>query len=102
MLANLWEFPNCEIDTRKDTQLQLNSFLNENWGLDAQLQEHVLTFEHTFSHIKWILDVYYGVLHTDMIETEELKLATVTELDQYPFSVSHQKIKGRLPEWISN
>ncbi len=100
LLANLWEFPNCEIDTQSDTKQQLHSFLNEDWGLDVQLRDHVLTFEHTFSHIKWKLDVYRGVLHTNLIETEEVKLATIAELDRYPFSVSHQKIKGRLNEWI--
>lgn len=98
LLANLWEFPNCEIRPKQHVKKQLQQFLKESWELDAALHEPFLQFGHIFSHLKWEIIVYRSTVHTALNENEKVKWASLAELEHYPFSAAHQKIIRRLAE----
>src|SRR5690606_19252000 len=98
LLANLWEFPNREVENRRTAKNELQQFFKDNWGVHVDIQKQILEFEHVFSHLIWELNVYRGKLHTELSETEDVKLVSMNELERYPFPVSHQKIIGRLAE----
>lgn len=101
LLANLWEFPNCELESDESPKRQLKHFFEQVWGVTVTLHEQLLQFNHIFSHLKWELDVYRGTLHTEVMENETVKLVSMNELERYPFSVSHQKIIRRLLNELS-
>lgn len=92
LLANLWEFPNCETTRGLKTQKhQLKTFLQEKYLLNAEVGELIGTIEHVFSHLTWNISVFIGEILDDSKMNEVIKV-TETELAQYAFPVSHQKI----------
>ncbi|TLS35708.1 A/G-specific adenine glycosylase [Pseudalkalibacillus caeni] len=93
LLANLWEFPNHETLSGGNAQdEQLQAFIEESYGVETEIEEHVKNFEHVFSHIKWKLAVYSGNVVKKASETEELRFVNIDQLEEFTFPVSHQKI----------
>ncbi|MBA2876520.1 A/G-specific adenine glycosylase [Thermaerobacillus caldiproteolyticus] len=93
LLANLWEFPNCEVvHSRENPKTQLEIFLKEEYGVTVQLEQPFAALEHVFSHLIWNIVVYYGKIVSDIVETERLKLVDEHEISEYAFPVSHQRI----------
>jgi len=92
LLANLWEFPNCETHPGIVTQKQqLAQFLQSEYKMDVQINELVGTIEHVFSHLTWHISVFVGVVIDDS-NMEHLQSVTEQELENFAFPVSHQKI----------
>lgn len=99
LLANLWEFPNCETN-RTNKQESLLHFLRSKWNTDFVIKQHVLSFSHTFSHIQWKMDVFYGKVISEIEMNDDVKWVDLDEMKTYPFSVAHQKIIKELETWI--
>jgi A/G-specific adenine glycosylase len=103
LLANMWEFPNTEyIQAKKDAETNaLSDYVEENISAKAIFDEKTGYIEHVFSHLKWEINVWQGKL---ISEPETLpadwRWATVAELENYPFPVSHQKIIRLVKEAI--
>lgn len=94
LLANLWEFPNIEINlpfvNEKD---QLKSSLKELYELEVEVGEMVGQIEHVFSHLIWNINVYEGRLKARSADGEQnIRVVTKTEIEDYAFPVSHQKM----------
>ncbi|MDR0139445.1 A/G-specific adenine glycosylase [Metabacillus idriensis] len=92
LLANLWEFPNCEttIDIVSQKE-QLVKFLSDEYETEAELEPLTGTIQHVFSHIVWNISVYAGQLKPGSSYKHLVKV-TETEMQRYAFPVSHQKI----------
>ncbi|MBM7704429.1 A/G-specific adenine glycosylase [Metabacillus iocasae] len=93
LLANLWEFPNVEVDlsigSDKD---QLKAFLWTDYRTNATLHQQFATIQHVFSHLVWNIAVYEGSIADDISESDTRKLVSIDELENYAFPVSHQNI----------
>jgi A/G-specific adenine glycosylase len=92
LLAKLWEYPNVEV-TKEITTLkeQLHDYIRNEYKTEIQLGDVIGTFQHVFSHLTWNMTVYEGRIN-DIEENDTVKLVTEKELQQYAFSVSHQRI----------
>ncbi|MGG3797686.1 A/G-specific adenine glycosylase [Metabacillus fastidiosus] len=92
LLANLWEFPNCELkqELNKTHTEQLALFLKEEYDIEAALQPLIGTIQHIFSHRIWNLSIYFGEIKS--MESEKLVQVDEETIKQYAFPVSHQKI----------
>nr|WP_220129240.1 A/G-specific adenine glycosylase [Anoxybacillus calidus] len=98
LLANLWEFPNCETPlTLENPKEQLRNFLRIEYGMEVELAQPFATIQHVFSHLIWNIVVYQGKIVGDIKETERLKLVDKQEIENYAFPVSHQRIWGLTP-----
>lgn len=92
LLANLWEFPNCELkqEIKGTYGDQLKRFLKEEYDVEVILQPLAGTIEHVFSHRIWHISVYFGQIPSsackDLIKVNE------ETIKKYAFPVSHQKI----------
>lgn len=93
LLAELWEFPNVEINrTHKNEQQQLSRFLLKEFAVAANLGRFIGQINHVFSHLEWNVHVFTGKIETIEEETARLKLVSLDELQDYAFPVSHQKM----------
>lgn len=93
LLANMWEFPNIDINLsylRERNHLQ--SLFKDEYGLEVELGEMLGTLEHIFSHLKWDIQVYEGRLLSPFEEAPSLKKVSRDEIKNYPFPVSHQRM----------
>lgn len=93
LLANLWEFPNFELDSFGSHRKQLEEFLKVEYNVEADIEHGLLTkIEHVFSHLVWNIDVYAGKVKDSSKISEKLKLVEEEELTGFAYPVSHQKI----------
>lgn len=93
LLANLWEFPNVEINLPyKKEKEQLSNYLQEHYAIDAELKESIGQIDHVFSHLEWNIHVYSGLFSSQIEETSHIRLVTLKQLKEFAFPVSHQKI----------
>lgn len=93
LLANLWEFPNTEINLKQvNEKEQLREFCMKEHGIVVELSEMIGQIEHVFSHLKWYINVYEGRITGEVVEQIGLRLVDLTEIDQFAFPVSHQKM----------
>ncbi|MCY8948244.1 A/G-specific adenine glycosylase [Bacillus atrophaeus] len=92
LLANLWEFPNVEtqkgIKTERD---QLVLFLENEMGINAEIDELQGVVEHVFTHLVWNISVFFGKVK-QVSDGTRLKKVTKEQLEEFAFPVSHQKI----------
>jgi A/G-specific adenine glycosylase len=93
LLANMWEFPNVEVSLpflRDKDYLQ--SLMSEHFDIDVKFGKKLGQIEHVFSHLKWDIQVFEGELREPIQATDDLKLVSPLEIEEFPFPVSHQKI----------
>ncbi|WJQ14514.1 A/G-specific adenine glycosylase [Geobacillus stearothermophilus] len=98
LLANLWEFPSCETDGA-DGKEKLEQMVGEQYGLQVELTEPIVSFEHVFSHLVWQLTVFPGRLISSESTKEPFRLVSEDELEAYAFPVSHQRVWREYKEW---
>ncbi|KHD85231.1 A/G-specific adenine glycosylase [Heyndrickxia ginsengihumi] len=93
LLANMWEFPQVEKSSLIPSRRVLNDYLLEEYGLEVSLDtEHFAEINHVFTHLTWDIEVYKGMINSEVGETEELKLVPIKDLKNFAFPVSHQNI----------
>ncbi|KKI88994.1 DNA glycosylase [Bacillus sp. SA1-12] len=92
LLANLWEYPNTEIDASlgKSYREQLADYLMNEYHAMAELSELAGSVEHIFSHIIWNISIFIGEVKNT--PNDNLVAVSAEELNKYAFPVSHQKI----------
>lgn len=96
LLAGLWEFPMAEESADLEDQEVLERFLAREYGLEVQSMKYIGNVQHTFSHLHWNLDVYHVEYVSGDITSISAQFVTKDELEQYAFSVAHNKIRGML------
>ncbi len=92
LLANMWQFPMTD-QLIMDDEL-LKESLDERYRIPINVEKKLGEVRHIFSHIIWELDVYAAT--TNIKAADGLHFVPVDELTNYPFSVSHLKIR----EWL--
>jgi len=96
LLANLWEFPNIEINLPYKTEKQqLTSHLRDFYSIEAELTESIGRIDHVFSHLEWNINVYSGIFSSGIEETSHIRLVSYEQLNEFAFPVPHQKILRR-------
>jgi A/G-specific adenine glycosylase len=93
LLANLWEFPNVEIHhPLQSGREQISELFTQTFNLRLSLEKNIVQIEHVFSHLVWDILVYTGKINTGFVESNEWKLVSFKEMNEYTFPVSYQKM----------
>ncbi|MGV3487340.1 MAG: A/G-specific adenine glycosylase [Tuberibacillus sp.] len=95
LLAGLWEFPMIEANNPGLTKKYVELF-----GVTTPPDETDIRVSHTFSHLKWDLNVLFSSCSTKKSPEPSGKWVSQEELEEYPFSVPHQKIKNSIDRFI--
>ncbi|WP_234396862.1 A/G-specific adenine glycosylase [Bacillus massiliglaciei] len=97
LLANLWEFPNFEMQTtlQPKRDFYAGRFL-EAYGAKPLMGDHLVKIEHIFSHLVWKVDTYTGCMDSpldeEVMQANQLRWASLQDLEEYAFPVSNQKM----------
>jgi len=87
LLANLWQFPMIPLDeVSEDNQ---EKWLQKSYGLSVDIKEEKGVLKHVFSHIIWDVHIYTAKLHAENETSKQLRKVALSELEDYPFPVSH-------------
>jgi A/G-specific adenine glycosylase len=93
LLANLWEFPNVEINHPLQTgREQIGELFTQSFNLRMNLEKNIGQIEHVFSHLVWDILVYTGKINSRFEESDVWKTVSFKEMNEYAFPVSYQKI----------
>jgi A/G-specific adenine glycosylase len=107
LLANLWEFPNFEIQS---TILQKRDYFSnefkETYGGNVIVENFITRIDHVFSHLVWNVDTFSGTVTENIDETKmaeyHLKWVSEAEMSNYAFPVSHQNMLAAYQNSIEN
>ncbi|WP_411219108.1 A/G-specific adenine glycosylase [Terribacillus saccharophilus] len=88
LLANLWQFP--MVDASDVSLEQLAYWFQLEYGMKITLEETLQPVRHIFSHIIWELIVLRAKTKDDAAENG--RFVALTDINDYPFPVPHQKI----------
>jgi A/G-specific adenine glycosylase len=97
LLANLWEFPNFEVQNvlmSKRENFQHQFYIT--YGIKPDVGEFITKLEHVFSHLVWKVDSFAATLtanlNAEILVNNQLRWVTELEMAEYAFPVSHQKL----------
>lgn len=94
LLANLWEFPNVEIEFPiQREKKQLSGVFQDSLGFKIESIKRLGKIEHIFSHLIWEIDAYTGHISTITDAGQDWKLVSLEELEDYAFPVPYQKMR---------
>jgi A/G-specific adenine glycosylase len=93
LLANLWELPNIEIHhpIENDREQIIDQF-KQTYDLKIKLEKIIGQIEHVFSHLVWNINIHSGKISTGFKESDEWKLVSLEEMNEFTFPVSSQKM----------
>jgi A/G-specific adenine glycosylase len=93
LLANLWEFPNVEITHHlQNEKNKISDLFQELLMINIMPKKTIGQIEHVFSHLIWNITVFHAKMTDDFRESQEWKLVSFKEMEEYAFPVSHQKM----------
>ncbi|TWI52881.1 A/G-specific DNA-adenine glycosylase [Halalkalibacter nanhaiisediminis] len=93
LLARLWQFPNIETVSLANQVEELEGVLKEDFHIEGKVGKPVQTVEHVFSHLIWRISVYEVIVKgRPDVESETRKWVKKSDVEQFAFPVSHQKI----------
>jgi A/G-specific adenine glycosylase len=99
LLGGLWEFPGGKIEAGETVTECIAREIQEELGIQIEVQDHLMTLDHVYTHFKVTLCVH-NCRHLSgepqPIECDEVKWVSLGELDQYPFPTANQKIIAEL------
>ncbi len=101
LLGGLWEFPGGERPDALSWEQALHVLLRERYGMEVEVEAHLISVKHVFSHLVWDLRAYTAHLAPGSApaEGESIRWVSPDELAKYAFPVAHQKVTARLLEW---
>nr|WP_156647102.1 A/G-specific adenine glycosylase [Lentibacillus sp. JNUCC-1] len=94
LLAGLWQFPMIPVGNIGFEHME--TWLQNEYGLTVKHLDFAEDLKHVFTHKIWKLSVYTSEVEVAGHLDERLKLVQKSDLDHYPFPVSHQKTMQHL------
>jgi A/G-specific adenine glycosylase len=99
LLGGLWEFPGGELPEGLTWEQGLHQLLQARYGMELELEAHLTSVRHVFSHLVWDLRAYTGRPAPGSAlpaESDTRRWVTPAELKQFVLPVAHQKIAACL------
>jgi len=88
-LGGLWEFPNWNLERRKDLKKWLRNQIKREAGLSIKVKEPIGVFHQTYSHFKLTLSVYHCQA---LNRNEKGRWVPMQKLYVLPMSRIHRRI----------
>lgn len=96
LLANMWQFP--LVDSTKVEANHLSTYIQENYQVKIERMDNLNPVKHVFSHLTWHLDVRLVTYEGNITLSDHQRKMPVSEIENYPIPVSHQKIYRQIKE----
>ncbi|GBF80498.1 8-oxo-dGTP diphosphatase MutT [Aphanothece sacrum] len=95
LLGGLWEFPGGKIEANETVESCIKREIIEEIGIEIEVEEHLISIEHTYSHFKVTLIVHYCRYlggEPQPIECQEIRWVTLDEIETFPFPKANTQI----------
>jgi 8-oxo-dGTP diphosphatase len=100
-MGGLWEFPGGKIELGETVEECIQREIKEELGIEIEVREHLITIDHTYTHLRVSLTVHQCSYLTGIpqpLECDEIRWVTVDELEQFAFPQANSQIIAALKE----
>jgi 8-oxo-dGTP diphosphatase len=103
LMGGLWEFPGGKIEKGETVEECIKREINEELGILIEVGKHLITIDHTYTHLRVTLTVHHcrhlqGV--PQPLECDEIRWVNLDELDRFAFPQANIQIIAALREGV--
>jgi 8-oxo-dGTP diphosphatase len=99
LMGGLWEFPGGKIEIGETVEECIQREIEEELGIEIEVGEHLITIDHTYTHLRVTLTVHHcrhlsGI--PQPLECDEIRWVSLDELDNFTFPEANNQIISAL------
>ena len=101
-MGGLWEFPGGKIELGETIQECIQREISEELGIEIAVGEHLITIDHTYTHLRVTLTVHHSQHLAGVpkaIECDEIRWVSLDELDNFTFPEANGEIIAALRKY---
>jgi 8-oxo-dGTP diphosphatase len=98
-MGGLWEFPGGKIEKGESVEECIKREINEELGILIEVGKHLITIDHTYTHLRVTLTVHHCRHLTGVpqpLECDEIRWVNLDELDRFAFPQANIQIIAAL------